>query len=441
MAEKIQLITLGCSKNRVDSEHLLKQIFESDIEISPEGEDLVKAGVDTLIINTCGFIKDAKEESVEAILEAVEAKRKGLIKRVLVFGCLSQRYRDELKEEIPEVDAFFGAFEIKSVMESLGKRWRSSLQNRRFLTTPSHYGYLKISEGCDRVCSYCSIPLIRGPHTSIPLEDLADEASYLAQTGVKELIVVAQDTTYYGVDLYKERRLANLLETLCATEGIEWVRLLYSYPAAFPESVLDVMATNPKMCKYLDIPLQHVNDKVLANMRRSVDGKTTRALIQKFRERVPGIVLRTTMIVGHPGESNTAFRELTDFISEAKFERLGAFTYSQEEGTWGAQNLKDSVSERIKNERYETLMELQSGISLDFNLSRVGKNERVLVDSFKDGIFIARSMSESPEVDGEILIGSDSLPQGFDPNKIIGTFVDVHIDNADDYDLIAKFIV
>ena len=440
MINKIQLITLGCSKNRVDSEHLLKQIFESEIQISPEGENLSVAGVDTVIINTCGFIKDAKEESVQAILEAVDAKREGLIKRVLVFGCLSQRYREELKEEIPEVDGFYGAFDIKSVMESLGQSWNSSLKNRRFLTTPSHYGYLKISEGCDRACSYCSIPLIRGGHTSIPIEDLMDEATHLAQGGVKELIVVAQDTTYYGVDLYKERRLAALLESLSKIEGIEWIRLLYSYPAAFPDSLLDVMASNPKICKYLDIPLQHVNDRVLANMRRSIDGRATRDLIRRLRERVPGIVLRTTMIVGHPGESKAAFRELTQFISEAKFERLGAFTYSQEEGTWGAQNLKDTISEKVKEERYQQLMEIQSGISLNYNLSRIGTRERVLVDSYKDGIFIARSMSESPEVDGEVLIGSDSLPKGFDPNKIIGTFVDVQIDNADDYDLIGKFI-
>jgi ribosomal protein S12 methylthiotransferase len=274
----------------------------------------------------------------------------------------------------------------------------------------------------------------------VPVDDLIDEAKHLADAGVKELIVVAQDTTYYGVDLYKERRLAHLLESLCEVDGIEWIRVLYSYPAAFPERVLDVMASNPKMCKYLDIPLQHINDKVLANMRRSVDGESIRRLVRNFRDRVPGIVLRTTMIVGHPGESKGAFEELINFVSEAKFERLGAFTYSQEEGTWGAENLKDTISERVKQERYERLMEVQSNISLNYNLSRKGKIERVLIDSFDEGVFTARSMSESPEVDGEILIGSDTFLNGFNPNEIIGTFVDVRIDSADEYDLTATFV-
>lgn len=437
---KVKLITLGCSKNRVDSEHLLKQIYDSKIEIVPESEDISEAGADTLIINTCGFIKDAKEESVEAILTAVEAKKRGVIKRIFVFGCLSQRYREELIKEIPEVDGFFGAFDARSVIEALGKSWNESLNNRRYLTTPSHYAYLKISEGCDRVCSYCSIPLIRGGHKSVPMEELADEAQSLAEQGVKELIVVAQDTTYYGVDLYRERKLANLLERLCRINGIEWVRLLYSYPAAFPESILDVIASEPKMCKYLDIPLQHINDKVLTNMRRSVDGKSIRSLIERIRNRVPGIALRTTMIVGHPGESERAFKELLEFVEQAKFERLGAFTYSEEEGTWGAMNLRDSVKESVKQRRYEELMELQSLISLNHNRSRVGNTERVLIDSYSEGTYTARSMYESPEVDGEILIKTNSLHSHFTSKENIGTFVDVRIDNADEYDLFAKFV-
>ena len=440
MAIRVQLITLGCSKNRVDSEHLLRQIFAGGLEISPEGEDLSLAKVDTVVINTCGFIKDAKEESIETILNACEAKKRGYIRKIYVFGCLSQRYRLELEKQIPEVDGFFGAFDARSVMTALGHTWNEELNNRRYLTTPAHYAYLKISEGCDRICSYCSIPLIRGSHTSVPEKDLADEAKHLAESGVKELIVVAQDTTYYGIDLYKERRLASLLETLSKVDGIEWIRLLYSYPASFPESVLDVMASNPKICKYLDIPLQHISDKVLSNMRRNVDGRTTRELVRKFRERVPGIVLRTTMIVGHPGETKTAFNELLDFVSEAKFERLGAFAYSQEEGTWGAQNLKDNVREKEKQERYLRLMELQSGISLNYNMSKIGKSERVLIDSFTDGLFTARSMSESPEVDGEILIAPDRLHSKASANKIIGTFANVTIENADEYDLIAKFL-
>lgn len=439
MAVKIQLITLGCSKNRVDSEHLLRQIFSGGILILPEGEDLSVAGADTVIINTCGFIKDAKEESVETILNACEAKSRGYIQKIFVFGCLSQRYREELKEQIPEVDGFFGAFDSRSVISALGHTWNEDLNNRRYLTTPSHYAYLKISEGCDRICSYCSIPLIRGSHISVPEIDLVDEAKHLADIGVKELIVVAQDTTYYGVDLYKERKLASLLENLSRINGIEWIRLLYSYPASFPERVLDVMASNPKICKYLDIPLQHINDKVLSNMRRNINGEATRRLVANFREKVPGIVLRTTMIIGHPGESKAAFNELLEFVSEAKFERLGAFTYSEEEGTWGANNLKDTIREKEKQERYLRLMELQSEISLNYNLSRQGQNELVLIDTFNDGVFVGRSKNESPEVDGEILIAPDRFHSKANSKEIIGTFVNVTIENADEYDLMAKF--
>ncbi|MDP3397647.1 MAG: 30S ribosomal protein S12 methylthiotransferase RimO [Bacteroidales bacterium] len=440
MAVKVQLITLGCSKNRVDSEHLLRQIYSGGVSILPEGEDLSVAGADTVIINTCGFIKDAKEESVETILNACEAKSRGYIQKIFVFGCLSQRYREELKEQIPEVDGFFGAFDSRSVISALGHTWNEELNNRRYLTTPSHYAYLKISEGCDRICSYCSIPLIRGPHISVPEIDLIDEAKHLAEMGVKELIVVAQDTTYYGIDLYKERKLASLLENLSKIQGIEWIRLLYSYPAAFPERVLDVMASNPKICKYLDIPLQHINDKVLSNMRRNINGDATRRLVENFREKVPGIVLRTTMIIGHPGETKSAFKELLQFVSEAKFERLGAFTYSEEEGTWGANNLKDTVREKEKQERYLQLMELQSEISLDYNLSRKGQNELVLIDNFNDGVFVGRSKNESPEVDGEILIAPDRFHSEANSKEIIGTFAHVTIENADEYDLMAKFL-
>jgi len=440
MIRKVQLITLGCSKNRVDSEHLLRQIFHEGIVISPEGEDLAKAGVDTVIINTCGFIKDAKQESVDTIFAAVNAKNRGYIKKILVFGCLSQRYSQELKESIPEVDGFFGAFDASSVLKAIGGNWNETLNNQRLLTTPEHYAYLKISEGCDRICSYCSIPLIRGAHKSVDIESLTNEASYLADKGVKELIVVAQDTTYYGVDLYKERKIAQLIESLGDVKGIEWIRILYSYPAAFPEALLDVMANHPKVCKYLDIPLQHVSDKVLANMRRSVDGKQTRQLVEKFRKKVPGIVLRTTMIVGHPGEDKRAFEEMLSFVKEARFERLGAFTYSEEEGTWGAQNLKDTIRTKTKDERYEKLMEVQSEVSLNYNRSRVGTKERVLIDSLSDGVLVARSQKEAPEVDGEILIGADSQQKGEHSENIIGTFANVEIEKADEYDLLARLI-
>lgn len=432
---RIKLITLGCSKNRVDSEHLLRQISANDIEISPENEPLEKAAADTIIINTCGFIKDAKEESIQAILEAVEAKRLGYTSKVFVFGCLSQRYRNELIESIPEVDGFFGAFDTPQVLEALGSFWEKKYSNQRFLTTPGHYAYLKISEGCDRICSYCSIPLIRGKHTSVPQENLVAEAEFLAGKGVKELILVAQDTTYYGVDLYGRRNVAELVERLSDVNGIEWIRLLYAYPAAFPEDLLDVMASNPKVCKYLDIPLQHISDRVLANMRRSVDGEQTRRLVEKFRNRVPGITLRTTMIVGHPGEDKRAFEELMSFVSEARFERLGAFTYSEEEGTWGAQNLKDTIRKREKEERYGRLMELQSQISLEYNESRVGTQQRVLVDSETDKYLVARSRSESPEVDGEILIDKREMAKDYQSKDIIGTFVDVEITGAEEYDL------
>ena len=440
MVQKIQLVTLGCSKNRVDSEHLLKQIFESGIVISPEEENLAKAGVDVVIINTCGFIKDAKKESIDAILSAIEAKKRGYIKEVHVFGCLSQRYLLELEESIPEVDGFYGAFDAKSVLKALGKEWNTCLETHRYLTTPSHYAYLKISEGCDRICSYCSIPLIRGSHKSVPEEMLLEEAKNLASQGVKELILVAQDTTYYGLDLYNKRRLAPLMEQLSTINGIEWIRLLYSYPAGFPEDVLDIMASNKKICKYMDIPLQHVNDKVLANMRRSINGAETRALVEKFRKRVPDISLRTTMIVGHPGEDKRAFRELLSFVEEAKFERLGAFTYSDEEGTWGASNLRDTIRNREKQERYEMLMELQSGISLNHNLLRVGSLERVIIDYQDDEVFVGRSMKESPEVDGEILIGKEELPRCFETKNIIGTIVDTKIMSAGEYDLTAQIV-
>ena len=437
---KIQLVTLGCSKNRVDSEHLLKQIFESGISISAEGEDLSKANVNSVIINTCGFIKDAKKESIEAILSAVEAKNRGYIKKVFVFGCLSQRYLLELEDSIPEVDGFYGAFDSKSVLNALGKEWNPLLETHRYITTPNHYAYLKISEGCDRVCSYCSIPLIRGTHKSVSQEYLLEEASNLAQNGVKELILVAQDTTYYGLDLYKKRALAPLMEKLSLIKGIEWIRLLYSYPASFPEDVLDVMASNDKICKYLDIPLQHINDKVLANMRRSIDGAGTRALVEKFRKRVPGISLRTTMIVGHPGEDKRAFKDLLNFVEEAKFEKLGAFTYSEEEGTWGASNLRDTIRNREKQERYNMLMEVQSGISLNHNLSRVGSQERVIIDYEDDTVFVGRSTKESPEVDGEILIGKSEIPKGFSTKDIIGTFVEAKIESGGEYDLTARIV-
>ena len=434
--KRVRVVTMGCSKNRVDSEHLLMQLSAAGYEVSPEEEPLETAGVDILIINTCGFILDAKEESVQAILEAVDAKRRGIIGRLYVMGCLSERYRDELPAEIPEVDGYFGAFSIEPLLKELSVRKDPSLETRRYLTTPGHYAYLKISEGCDRHCSYCAIPGIRGRHISVPEEKLLDEAAALADSGVKELIVIAQDTTFYGLDLYGQRRLGRLLTRLNDIPGIEWIRLLYAYPAAFPQDVLEIMASSPKMCKYLDIPLQHSADPVLKAMRRSIDGKETRALVEKFRKAVPGIALRTTLMVGHPGEGPEEFEDLLSFVSEYRFERLGAFAYSEEEGTWGAQNLKDSVPESVKQERLDELMELQAGISLGYNESRIGTVERVLVDSCspEEGRLTGRTSKESPEVDGEVIVsytGESPAP---------GTFVNVRITGADEYDLSGELI-
>ena len=435
--KKLQTITLGCSKNKVDTEHILSHLDDL-YEIVPEGEDIP---VDVILLNTCGFIGDAKEESVQAVLDAATRKNRDLAEKVVVFGCLSQRYMNELPDLIPEVDAWYGAREFDPVIRELGAEPQEAKKTQRYLTTPSHYAYLKISEGCDRRCSYCAIPFIRGAHKSVPMEKLVEEATNLAEQGVKELIIIAQDTTYYGLDLYRRRALAELLQKLSEVEGIEWIRIHYSYPAAFPEDVLDQMANNPKVCRYMDIPLQHISDKVLDNMHRHVTGAWTRELISKMREKVPGVVLRTTMIVGHPGEGKRDFNELLQFAEEARFERLGAFKYSEEEGTYGAENFKDSISARVKQERLDALMTLQSEISLTFNQSRIGSEIDVIVDDYTDGVFVCRSEFESPEVDGEILVKYDASVLGpVDPYSLVGEFIKVRVTGADEYDLIADII-
>lgn len=429
MKRTVQVLTLGCSKNTVDTEHLLAQLPSDRFEIIPEEEDFA---VDFLLVNTCGFIGDAKQESIETVLSAVERKKQGLAGKVFVFGCLSQRYPSEMPELIPEVDGWFGARDLAPVVRALGAD--PVEKPSRSLTRPGlPYAFLKISEGCDRRCSYCAIPLIRGPHKSVPVEDLVAEASFLASNGVRELVVIAQDTTWYGLDLYGKRSLARLLRALSEVPGIEWIRLHYSYPASFPEDVLDEMASNPKICKYLDIPLQHISTKVLGEMHRGVDSARTRDLVRRLREKIPGVVLRTTMMVGHPGEGTREFRELLDFVSEARFERLGAFSYSEEEGTWGGENLRDTVRPSTKERRLDELMELQKEISLGFNRSRVGKRERVLADSWTDGYLVCRSQWESPEVDGEIIVRSD------DPS-LVGQFLDVVVTAADEYDLTADIV-
>lgn len=435
--QTLQAITMGCSKNRVDTEHILAQAV-SCYDILPEDWE---GKADCLLINTCGFIGDAKEESIQTILQAVERKKAGGYGRIAVLGCLSQRYSAEMPGLIPEVDAWFGARDFTPVLEYLGVEPAADFELKRHLTTPSHYAYLKISEGCDRRCAYCAIPYIRGKHVSVPMEELVAEAEMLAAKGVKELIVIAQDTTYYGLDLYGKRMLAELLRRLSAIDGIEWIRIHYSYPDGFPEDVLDVMAENPKVCRYMDIPLQHISDKVLEMMHRHVDGAWTRALIGKMRERVPGVVLRTTMIVGHPGEGKKEFKELLDFVAEARFERLGAFTYSEEEGTYGAMHYKDTVQAKEKQRRLDELMALQSEESLSFNQSRIGTEVKVIVDSFSDGVYVCRSEFESPEVDGEILVKYDAQKTGgAEPYSLIGEFLKVRITSADEYDLAGDII-
>lgn len=437
---RLQILTLGCSKNRVDSEHLLS-LLSSCYTIVPE--DLIPDGdgfLDVVLVNTCGFIADAKEESIQCVLEQAERKKNAQVGRLVVFGCLSQRYADDLPELIPEVDAWFGARDFAPLLRYLGVTADFASAGRR-LTTPSHYAYLKISEGCDRRCSYCAIPFIRGRHVSVPMENLVEEAKTLAAQGVKELIVVAQDSTYYGLDLYHRRALAELLQALSEVEGIEWIRVHYSYPDDFPEDVILQMASNPKVCAYMDIPLQHVSDKVLSAMRRGVTGDWTRELIHRMREKVPGLVLRTTLIVGHPGEGEAEFAQLLDFVREARFERLGAFTYSEEEGTYAARHLPDTVPEAEKQRRYDVLMRMQGEISRECNERRIGTTEQVIVDDFTDGVLVCRSRSESPEVDGEILVGTASpLLRELDPYCLVGEMITVTITGADEYDLSAEIL-
>ena len=429
--KKLKVITLGCSKNTVDTEHLLAALPADDFEIIPEEQEIVDGVLDYLLYNTCGFIGDAKEESIAAVLDGVEAKKRGDVGKLVVFGCLSQRYSRELPVEIPEVDAWFGARDMNPILEYLGVP--HSDFTTRYIPRHKGYAYIKISEGCDRRCSYCAIPFIRGAHRSVPMELVRKEAESLAADGVHELILIAQDTTYYGLDIYHRRALAELIRMLSSIPGIEWIRIHYSYPDGFPEDVLEEMASNPKVCRYLDIPLQHISDKVLSNMHRHVDGAWTRKLIATMREKVPGVVLRTTMIVGHPGEGEDEFAELHDFVAEAGFERLGAFTYSEEEGTWGAANLEDDVPPEVKRQRLDELMGLQAEMSYKFNLSRVGSVERVMVDAItEDGLLVCRSQYESPDVDGEILVETEEADE-----SLIGSFINVRITDADEYDLTA----
>ncbi len=426
--QSVQPIILGCSKNRVDMEHILSSL-EGHYEIVPEEED--REFVDCILLDTCSFISDAKEESINTILEVVKRKRAGLVGKIVVLGCLPQRYPKEMPELIPEVDVWFGARDTAPLLRHFGV----NATQGRLLTTPGHYAYMKISEGCDRRCSYCAIPLIRGAHKSVPMEELVSEARDLAADGVRELLVIAQDTTYYGLDLCGRRSLAELLRRLSDVDGIEWLRLHYSYPAEFPRDLLAEMNRNPKICNYIDIPLQHISDKLLSMMHRGLDSAKTRALLSEIRENVPNVVLRTTMIVGHPGEGEAEFEELLDFVSEARFERLGAFEYSEEENTFGAANYKDDVPPEIKSARLDALMKAQAGVSLAYNRSRVGSQTKVIVDDCMDGTLVCRSEYESPDVDGEIF-----APAPQNGAKLVGEFVNVKITEADEYDLTAELI-
>lgn len=429
--KKINVITLGCSKNTVDSEHLMARLAAAGYEVVFDSE---RADADTVVINTCGFIGDAKRESIETILAAAAAKQAGRIRHLFVIGCLSERYADELRAEIPEVDDYFGARDWSGIIAALGAESRDDLATERMLTTPDHYAYLKISEGCNWLCGYCAIPLIRGKHVSVPMETVLEEARRLAARGVKELMVIAQDTTYYGIDLYGRRRLADLLTELCRIDGIEWVRLHYAYPASFPDEVIDTMAREPKICKYLDIPFQHISDRMLSAMKRRHTKAEAMDLIRRLRERIPDIALRTTLLVGYPTETEADVAELEEFVREARFDRLGVFPYSEEEGTYSAENLPDDVPDEEKQRRADRIMALQERVSLENNLARVGRVMRVVVDSRQGDYYVARSEYDSPEVDQEILIPAAGR------RLLRGRFYDVRITGAEDYDLYAEAI-
>ena len=427
---KVNVVTLGCSKNLFDSEVLMAQLKANKFDVEHES---MSDDAEIVIINTCGFIDNAKQESIDTILRYAQAKQEGAVDKVYVTGCLSERYKDDLEAEIPEVDAFFGTRDLPRLLKTLKADYKHELVGERLLTTPSHYAYFKIAEGCDRPCSFCAIPLMRGKHVSTPMEDLVNSAKSLAAQGVKELMLIAQDLTYYGLDIYKKRNLAELIEKLAEVEGIEWIRLHYAFPAGFPMDVLDVMNNNPKVVNYLDMPLQHGSSKILKSMRRGIDREKTEALVNEIRAKVPGIAIRTTLIAGYPGETEADFQEMYDFVERMRFERLGIFTYSHEENTH-AYLLEDDVDEKTKKDRADQIMELQSGISFELNQQKIGKIYRVLFDRIEGDYFIGRSEFDSPEVDNEVLVKkSEDFVR-------IGDFATVEITSADHYDLYGKLI-
>ena len=426
--KKINIITLGCSKNLVDSEKLLRQIRSGGFEITHNSEDL-SAG--TVIINTCGFINDAKEESVDTILKYVRARERGDINNLYVMGCLSERYMDDLKTEIPGVNRYFGVNNMNDILNELGLKYRDDLRYQREISGPGHYAYLKVSEGCDRSCSFCAIPAIRGKCVSRPLEELVSEARYLANAGVKELILIAQDLSYYGTDLYKTQKLPELVTDLLKIESFEWIRLHYLYPASFPMELIPIIRDNPRICRYIDIPVQHISDKMLGLMKRSHNRSKTLSVLHKLREEIPGSVIRTTLIAGHPGETEDDFNELMEFVREFRFDRLGVFAYSHEEDTFSYNNYKDEIPDEVKESRVSAIMNLQQGISAELNEKLAGKVFKVLIDRREGEFFAGRTEYDSPEVDQEVLI-----PAEYDLKP--GNFYQVLITKTTEFDLFGK---
>ncbi|MCO6488793.1 MAG: 30S ribosomal protein S12 methylthiotransferase RimO [Phaeodactylibacter sp.] len=428
--DKVNVITLGCSKNLVDSENIITQLRGNDYEVVHDSND---EDANIVIVNTCGFIDLAKEESVNTILEYAEVKKQGGIEKLYVTGCLSQRYKDDLEQEIPEVDAYFGTLELPGLLAKLNADYKHELIGERLITTPQHYAYLKISEGCNRTCSFCAIPLMRGKHVSKPIEALVQEAKNLARFGVKELMLIAQELTYYGLDIYKKRELPRLLHALADVEGIEWIRLHYAYPSKFPVEVFDVMAERPEICNYLDMPLQHANDAVLERMRRQITRRETTELVELARRKIPGLSLRTTMLVGFPGETEEEFQDLCDFVREMEFDRLGVFQYSHEEDTL-AYGLEDDVPAEVKEERAGRIMEIQQEISFRKNQEKIGKTFKALFDRKEGEFFVGRTEGDSPEVDNEVLV------RAADNYVRIGDFAPVKITDALDYDLFGEVV-
>ena len=426
--QTVNVVTLGCSKNLVDSEALMQQL-DHKYQVVHDSD----VPSDIMVINTCGFIQDAKEESVDMILSAIEAKKAGDLKKVVVTGCLSQRYKKDLKDEMGEVDAFFGVNDLPEILKSLEVDFKKELVGERLLTTPSHYAYLKVSEGCDRKCAFCAIPLIRGKHVSKPFEEIITEAENLAAKGVKEILLIAQDLTYYGLDLYGKRRIAELSDRISQIPGIEWIRLHYAYPAGFPSDLITLLKENPKVCNYLDIPLQHISSRILKSMKRGLDGEKTKALVRSLREQIPNLALRSTFIVGYPGETEEEFQELLDFVRETRFDRIGVFQYSPEEDTT-AFDLVDDVPDEVKQDREDRLMELQQNISLELNQEKEGGVLKVLIDKKEGEFYIGRTEFDSPEVDNEILIPVENN------NLRIGNFYDVKINGSDYYDLYGALV-